>query len=181
MKNILKFAIVALVLGISTLSANAQVSFSKSDKFVEGTVSYSKSTGADVAYGLKPTFGYFVTDKCAVGLFGEVAKTSAGAETLNYGVFGRCYFLTVGEKFKTFSQLAVSNNTATAAGVETSTLAANLGIGANYFFTSNLALSLNLTDLISYTNSDENSTLTVGFDGVTNPISPVKFGVLYKF
>ena len=181
MKKSLKLVVLSVLFSALALTSQAQATLAKSDKFVEGTFSYSSSTGTDAAYGIKPTVGYFLTDKFAVGVLGEVGKTSTGAKTLNYGAFGRCYCLNVGEKFKAYSQLTVLSSSTDNAGTKTNSFSTDLGIGANYFFTSKLALSVNLVNLISYTSSGSNSNFTVGFDGVTNPISPVKFGVLYKF
>jgi len=181
MKKQMKLVILALVLSLTAFTASAQTTFKKSDKIVEGTASYTKTSDVDASYSLKPTVGYFLTDRFAVGVFGEVAKNTTGTKTLNYGAFSRCYFLTIGNHFKTYSQLDVANNTTDAAGTKTNTLGVNLGLGANYFVTNNLALTLHVANLASYTNGDSNSTFTVGFDGVTNPLSPVKFGVLYRF
>jgi hypothetical protein len=77
--------------------------------------------------------------------------------------------------------LGVASNSSTDAGVKTTSTTAGLGLGANYFVSSKLALSMKLADLVSYANSDSHSILTVGFDGVSNPFSTASFGVLSKF
>lgn len=56
---------------------------------------------------------------------------------------------------------------------------ANLGLGVNYFVTKDLALSANLANLAGY--NFETESFNVGFDGVNNPLTEAKFGVLYKF
>jgi hypothetical protein len=83
MKRKMKSVILALALVVTSLAVNAQ-SFKKSDKFVEGTVSYTKTTDVDASYGITPTIGYFVTDRVAVGLFGEGTK-AGDTKTTNIG------------------------------------------------------------------------------------------------
>ena len=165
------FSILA-ALAVFSLSVTAQSTFKKDDKLVEGTVSYSKSTGSDAEYSIAPSLGYMVTDKVAVGVTGEFVKTTSG-EVNNFGIFGRCYFLNVGKSLKVFSQLN--------AGRSYDRFATDLGLGANYFVTKNLALSASLAQLVSYNTGDGVSNFSVGFTGVNNPISAAKFGVLYRF
>ena len=180
MKKQLKFVILALALSLTTFTmVNAQ-SFKKSDKIVEGTVSLTKETDVKASWSLSPSIGYFVTDRVAVGVAGAFGETE-DAKTSSVGVFGRCYFLNVGKNFKAYSQLDVATNSATVLGVKATSTTAGLGLGANYFLTSRLGLSAHVADLISYENQDSQSTLTVGFTGVNNPLTAAKFGVIYKF
>lgn len=167
------------------LTANAQTGFKKSDVFVEGSFSYAKEKGADATYSFAPTVGYFLTDKFAVGAQVEKSNTM---DKLGAGVFARCYFLNVGKDFKVFSGLNLNTN---ALVLDESTVNnvndfitrqnfnANLGLGVNYFVTKNLALSANLANLAGY--NFETESFNVGFDGVNNPLTEAKFGVLYKF
>jgi outer membrane protein W len=169
------FLLVATMLAFTTLYAQKQ-----SDMFVSGTVSFTKTTDVDASYQLKPTIGYFVTNKLAVGVLGEVSKSST-EEVLNIGAFGRYHFLTVGKNCQVFSQLSLANNSTTVAGVKTSGFGANLGLGSNYFVTKRLGLTMDLTNLITYSNVDSKSTINIGFDGVVNPFAIPKFGVIYNF
>jgi outer membrane protein len=179
MKRKMKSVILALALVVTSLAVNAQ-SFKKSDKFVEGTVSYTKTTDVDASYGIKPTIGYFVTDRVAVGLFGEGTK-AGDTKTTNIGAFARCYFLNIGQHCKTFSQLDVASNSTNVSGTKSSAVAANLGLGVNYFVSSRLGLTMNVANLISYESADSKSTTTIGFSGINNPFATAKFGVIYKF
>ena len=173
-KTILLFAVILTAF----TAVNAQ---KKSQKLIEGTVSYSKSTGADASYGLRPTIGYFVTDNVAVGVLGEVSKSGTD-KTTNVGAFGRCYFMSVGQHCRVFSQLDVTSNSSTnAADVKTTSVSSNLGLGATYSLNSKLSLIMNVCDLISYENQDSHSTFSVGFGGVNNPLSATKFGLSYRF
>lgn len=174
-----KVVLLAIALIAAVTFTNAQT-FKKADKFVEGTLSYTKATDVDAVYTINPTLGYFVTSRFAVGASGQFGK-DGDTKTNNVGVFGRCYFLTIKNALQTFSQLSVASNSTSVAGVKATSTAVNLGLGANYFVTSRLALSMNVTDLISYEKADGVSTTTIGFDGVKNPFATANFGVLYKF
>lgn len=181
MKKQFKLVIAALVLTLTAFTTvSAQSTFKKSNKFVEGTLSYSKSTDVDATYGIRPTVGYFVTDRVAVGLFGEGTK-AGDTKTTNIGAFARCYFLSIGQHCKTYSQLGLASNSTNVAGIKASAFAANVDLGVNYFVSSRLALTMNVANLISYESADSKSTTTIGFDGINNPFATAKFGVLYKF
>jgi len=161
------FSILA-ALAVFSLSVTAQSTFTKGNKIVEGTVSYSDTTGKASTFLVAPSIGYMVTDKVAVGVTGEFTKN-----VTNFGAYGRCYFLNIGKSLKVFSQLNV--------GRSSDRFATDLGLGANYFVTEKLALSASLANLASYNTGDGVSNFSVGFTGVNNPLSATKFGVLYKF
>jgi hypothetical protein len=181
MKKQLKSVILALVLSLTTFTVvNAQCAFKKSEKFVEGTVSLTKETDTKATYSVSPTLGYFLTDRFAVGVSAEIGKVDS-TKTGNFGVFGRCYVLSVGKHLKAYSQLGVASNSTTVGATKATSVSADLCLGANYFVSSRLALSMHLADLVSYSSQDSHSTLTVGFEGLTNPLASANFGVLYKF
>jgi outer membrane protein len=181
-KNKLKMKKILLILvAMLGLTATAQTGFKKSDVFVEGTFSYAKEKEQDATYSVAPTVGYFLTDKFAVGA--QVEKTNT-TDKLGAGVFARCYFLNVGKDFKVFSGLNLNTNalvldTTTEDFITKQNFNAGLNLGVNYFVTKNLALSANLANLAGY--NFETESFNVGFDGVDNPFTASKFGVLYKF
>ena len=179
MNKTVKTIVAALALTAVSFATQAQSAFKKSDRILEGTVSYSKTTDVDASYSINSSVGYFMTSKFAIGVAGSFGKDGAD-KTTNVGVFGRCYFTDI-KNCKLFSQASISSNTTEVAGTKTTSTSAGLGFGANYFVTNKLALTMNVADLVSYTNVSSKSTLTVGFDGVNNPFSTAKFGVLYKF
>ena len=180
MKKQIRFVILGACLSLFTLAANAQTTFKKADKIVEGTVSYTKATDVKATWSLNPTVGYFLTDKIALGVSGQFGE-AAGTKTTNVGVFGRYYVANVLKGVLVYSQLDLASNTSEVAGKGTNTLSGNIGLGANYFVTKNLALSAGVANLISYQTADSKSILSVGFTGVNNPLSFAKFGVLYRF
>ena len=163
-------------LAVSTVSFGQK----KSDKFVSGTISYTKSTDVEGVYSVRPTIGYYVTDKVSVGVFGELGK-NATDETTNVGVFERCDFMNIGKNLTVFSQLDLASNTTKSSGVKVNSVSAGLGLGANYSISSKFALTMHVADLISYENSDGSSTTTIGFEGVTNPFAVGKVGLQYRF
>lgn len=181
MKKQIKLTILGSILSLLSLTTvNAQSTFKKADKIVEGTVSYAKSTDIKATWSLNPTVGYFVTDKVAVGLSGQFGE-DAGTKTTNVGVFGRCYFLSLCKNTLVYSQLNASTNATNVSGNKSTSFTSDLGLGANYFVNKNLALTIGLANLISYQSIDSKSTFSVGFTGINNPLSAAKFGLLYRF
>jgi outer membrane protein len=168
----------ALFVGVFCASAQE---FKKGDKFVEGSVSYAKSEGVESTYGFQPTVGYFVTDKVATGVSVNIGRDEEGVKTTGFGAFGRYYLLNIGKNFKAFSQLGVGTLTANDGTAKITAFRANVDLGANYFVTNRLALSLNLADVVSFTSVESASQFSIGWNGVTNPLSLTRFGVLYKF
>ncbi len=167
--------------------------FSKGSMFVSGTFSYDSSKTGDAKSNnleFSPAFGYFLTDNVALG--GRLSVTSgeneAETKTSGFGldVFGR-YYMTPASKFSLFGEAAIgfgSNKVEPAGGGETTskTFGVNLGLGVNYFLSSNWAIEAGWAGL-GY-NSDDN-----GGDGAdkTNTfglnldLSSINFGLLYKF
>ena len=186
MKNFL-FALIAIFAFATAQAQTSKTSFSKGDTFVEGTVKFVTSDDVKT-FNLNPSVGYFLTDKFAVGVNVNTQSTeTAGvktADSFGVGVFGRCYFFNVGEHFKTYSQLSI--NSASDKAADTKTLSATIGLGANYFVSKNLSLTLSVADLASYASVKTGSasavnTTTVGFAGITNPFTTPTFGLNYRF
>ena len=164
------------VFSMGILFTNAQNDFKKGNLFLEGSVGYSKVKGIDANYNFQPTLGYFFSDKIAGGLSVSLGKT-AGVETTGFGAFGRYYFLNIGKNFKTFTQAGIGTSSTSSI----STFKLNVGLGANYFVTNHLALSVGLADLVTYTSNKATSSFGIGWDGVNNPLNAGNFGVLYRF
>ena len=172
----MKKVLLILGLAVSTLSFGQK----KTDKFVSGTVSYTKATDVEGVYKVTPTIGYYLTDKVSVGVFGEIGK-NATEETTNVGVFGRCDFMSIGKGLTIFSQVDLASNSTKVSDVKVNSVSANLGLGANYSISSKLALTMHVASLVSYESADGKSTTTIGFEGVSNPFAMAGFGLLYRF
>lgn len=176
----LKFAVVtAFVSLVAITGVNAQT-FKKADKIVEGTVSYSKTKGADATYSFAPTLGYFTSNKMAVGVNAELGRNGS-EETTNIGAFGRYYFMCIGKNLCAYTQMSVASNTTRNDSTKSSVFATNVGLGVNYFVTKKVAVTAHVADLVDYTSGNGTSNFSVGFNGFHNPISMTKFGVLVRF
>ncbi|BDU23373.1 MULTISPECIES: outer membrane beta-barrel protein [unclassified Flavobacterium] len=199
MKKLILAAIA--VMGFS--AANAQDSgsygFSKGNILLEGNLGFSTNNdkNTDVktnSFEFNPKAGYFLTDKFALGLdlgIGSDKKKVAGTDAdknsnFNVGVFGRYYFLDLGQRFKTYAEAGVGLNTGKEGEAKYSGVGINAGLGINYFVSNSFAINFGLTDILDYgTNkykggkavSDFNANLNV----FNNFFSTATFGLTYKF
>ena len=182
-----KFLFIAIAF-IAFQTSNAQ-SFAKGDTFVEGTVSFVTGDKNET-FNFNPAVGYFVTDKVAVGveLDTQSTKDAAGAKTpdsFGVGAFARCYFLKIGEHLNVYSQLGLGTSDDKAADKKSTDV--KVGLGANYFVTKNLSLTLKLANLARYSSVKKAGVTTneteIGFAGVTNPFNgdTPTFGLNYRF
>jgi len=160
-----------------TVAAKAQdFGFKKQDFIIEGNFKLNtendKTAQEKVStYSFTPQVGYFVSDKIAVGL----TFVTNGKKETNYAgttdtydktsftggaVFGRYYFLEVGSRFKTYTQVAVGLGAGKTGlteteknGTKVNAFGANAGIGANFFLTEKLAINFAFADVVSYTST----------------------------
>lgn len=169
---------VFLILGLAicTLSFGQK----KSDKYVSGTVSYSKTKDVKSTYSISPLVGYYVTDKVSVGVFGDFSKDGAD-KTTNVGLFGRCDFMKIGKSATIWSQVDLSSNSEEVASVKTTSTSLDLGLGLNYSVGSCLDLTLGLCQLGSYVSSTGSNTMTLGFSGIKNPFATPTIGLQIRF
>ncbi|MDM1349253.1 outer membrane beta-barrel protein [Myroides marinus] len=169
----------------------------------------------DTYYNFTPKVGYMLSDKFAVGVelgFGKVGgvdydgtfegvleKSRKGYVKETYaGAFGRYYFLELGQRFKTYAEVGVGfhqgvtemGTAAKSVDLKQTGVKAGLGLGMNYFVTSNLAISFHLGDIFTYANynvkadgkkgstiSETNANVNV----FNNFFTEAKFGLTYKF
>lgn len=178
MKKILTIATIVLGMICTANLSFGQSSFKKGDKFVEGSMNYSRVNNTTNS-SLNLSGAHFFTNRFALGLTGAVSETKTSA-----GVFGRCYIFEKND-FSVFSQLTAQTSVETLNSVSTRCNNLNLGVGLNYFVTNRLALTthlFNLMDVTHYPSKDGYSQPDVhfGFSGVDNPLSTAKFGILFK-
>jgi len=175
--------------------------FGKGDVFVSGSFGITSDKAYDMNTGdllktngfeIAPKVGYFVTENIAVG--GKLGYGSAKVEVegtpgenkvndLTVGAFGRYYF-TPGSQFSLFGDLGVDYKTTNydTMDVKRSGINAGLGLGMNYFVSSNFSLEAGL-GLLNY------SSMKFDFDGAENETSfgfganltSISLGVNYKF
>ncbi|MES2574096.1 MAG: outer membrane beta-barrel protein [Bacteroidota bacterium] len=175
--------------------------FSKGNKFVEGAFSFRSQdedlSEATSSWAFNPTFGYFLTDKWAVGgklnFGGE--KFDNGDKSSDLGVtgFARYYFLSLGatKSFNAFGEIGLgytseTNDPNVGSKSTDGDLNANISIGLNYFFTSHWAATFTLANILSYNNSspevgDNTSDLNVEVNLFNNIFAEPQFGLLYKW
>ncbi len=162
--------------GFATKAQN--FGFQKGDVILEGAIGVSTSDNKTTelktsSINFSPSVGYFVTDKVAVGLnlgYGESKTTNYSGSTDSYtktnsiaiGVFGRYYFLDLGERFKAYSQAAIgynqmggesNNGTVTIKNDKVNSFGIGAGIGANYFLTKKMAIGYQFANVINFSSS----------------------------
>ncbi|GGH16219.1 porin family protein [Sphingobacterium alkalisoli] len=198
-----------------TFASNAQeFGFEKGNFLVEGNFNSSNTNDKNAkektaTFNFNPKAGYFVTDKIAVGLelaFGQNKETDYENDDLKLvdtekafgiGAFGRYYFLEVGSRFKTYTEVGagyVNTTGETKVGAESEDLpkvngfGANAGIGANYFLTDKIAVNFAFANVISFgsTKADVDGAESVtsfntNVNVFNNFFNEATFGLTFKF
>lgn len=202
MKKVLLSAVALLAFGF----ANAQEEksnggFSKGDVFVSGSFGITSDKAYDMnsgdllktnGFSIAPKVGFFVTENIAIG--GKLGFGSSKVEVdgvsgenkvndLTVGAFGRYYF-TPGSQFSLFGDLGVDymSTNYDSMDLKRNGINAGLGLGMNYFVSSNFSLEAGL-GLLNF------SSMKFDFDGAENETSfglganltNISLGVNYKF
>jgi len=183
----MKIAFTSLLITVSFFFCSAQdqnsdeniYGFLQDEIFVEGNFQFSSisdknNDNTTNLLRFNPKVGYFLSNNLALGI--EVAygfeklddpRASLINEKNEYtaGLFGRYYFMELGKRFFTYSELGGSY-TISDGFVETNgermeldginTIAGNLNIGLNYFANENLVISFGLADIVSFTSTKVN-------------------------
>lgn len=202
MKKIILSLTAIFAFGAVSAQEVSSFGFTQGDVFLEGNLKFgtTKSPGdvKSTNFQVAPAAGYFLSDDFALGLsleFNSSKESTAGTDTnkasaFGAGVFGRYYFLELGQRFKTYGQVGFGFSSAksgTPVEVKSSSIRAGAGLGINYFLTEKLAINFALTDLVSFTSSkpkDGKATTTFGlkvneFENFFG--SKANFGLTYKF
>ncbi|MGN6533552.1 MAG: outer membrane beta-barrel protein [Ginsengibacter sp.] len=174
-KSVLTMAAIA-AFGFATKAQN--FGFQKGDVILEGAIGVSTTDNKTTemktsSFNLTPSVGYFVTDKVAVGLnlgYGESKSTNYSGSTDSYtktnaagiGVFGRYYFLDLGQRFKAYGEADLgydqmggetSNGTTTTKNDKVNTFGIGAGVGANFFLTQKIAIGYQFANVIGFSSS----------------------------
>lgn|SRR5690554_110450 len=209
-KIFLSLAVVA-----TTVAAQAQegFGFSEGDILLEGSLQLNsqKNSGEEsgTTFSFKesstlftPKAGYFINDQFAIGIelgigaakgvstFGST-ETEEKTNAFYAGVFGRYYFLELGERFKTYSEVGMGMMNAKFTDnfgnvSKTSGFGAGLGLGVNYFLTPKIAINFELTDLLYFTTmKDKNTDIKTNEFGLkinefNNFFGTANFGLTFK-
>lgn len=205
-KILLSLAVVAL-----SFSAQAQegYGFNQGDILLEGSIRYNTNDNKateikENGFNFTPQAGYFISDKFAAGLYFDLATTKNDAaltqtvvktNDFKVGVFGRYYFLELGQRFKFYGQAKVgfandktTTEFANLPSVETKGSGFNIGadLGVNYFVTPKIAINFGFANLIEYTSTKPkggkaNNNLDVNINNFNNFFDAATFGLTFKF
>ena len=149
-------------------------------------------------FSINPKVGYFINDDFAVGVQGSfttgtATKNTAGVisdskdlKSYGAGVFARYYFLDLGKRFKTYTELGLGYESLNDKITDTKAdgFGAGLNLGINYFVNKNIAISFGLADILSYSSAKvEGGKSVSGFNGNLNVFNnffeTAQFGVLF--
>ena len=180
--------------------------FSQGDILVEGNLRLNSSNDKNSetknnSLSFTPQVGYFISDKVVIGAqvgFGSNQREVAGVEvsqssSFGAGVFGRYYFLELGQRFKTYADAGINfSNLKEGLGnaeVTSSSASFGAGIGINYFITERIVLNFGLRNILGYQTSKVDvpgakNVSSFGFDlngNIANPFGAGSFGVGYRF
>lgn len=202
------------VAGLTVASQAQEFGFEKGNFIVEGNFQSSNTNDKGTkektaAFNFNPKAGYFVTDKIAVGVelgfgqskettFDNDIKTVETDKAFGVGAFGRYYFLEVGSRFKTYTEVGVGYTNEqlgeTKVGdVKTDAakfngFGANAGIGANFFLTEKIAVNFAFADVISYGSrkadvdgAKAETAFNTNVNVFNNFFETAKFGLTFKF
>jgi hypothetical protein len=183
------------------LNSAKGVEFKRGDMFVEGGISFTTADTED-SFSINPKFGYFLSNKLAVGGDLDFAQTKEDlndSETnfFGIGVFARYYFFEAdARRFKVFGDVGLGYSHATEEynivgdpvryDNTTNGIKANITIGLNYFFTDHFAATFTLADILTYNNAkpedgSSSNSFELNVNLFNNIFAQPKFGLLYKF
>ncbi len=205
---------VTAVAGLAFVSNAQEFGFDKGNFIVEGnlqgsTVNNKNDDSKVSAFQFNPKAGYFVTDKIAVGVelgFGQnkettnpvAGKTVETDKIFAAGVFGRYYFLELGSRFKTYTEVGVGYASITGdekVGSDPAVkdpavngFGVNAGVGVNYFLTDKIAVNFAFGDVLSYASAKEDvdgakavSSFNANINVFDNFFNTAQFGLTFKF
>lgn len=182
------------------LKAARGMEFARGDMFIEGGISFSTKESSH-SFSINPKFGYFLSDRLAVGGDLDLASSSEDlndAKYSNYGIggFARYYFFeTDANRLKVYADAGLGYshskeeyNVVDGDRVDNTIngIKANINIGLNYFFTDQWAATFSLADILTYNNAKpENGASSDSFELNINLFNNIfaqpKFGLLYRF
>lgn len=202
-----------VVAGLTFVTKAQEFDFQKEDFIVEGAIGVHTSDNKNTSekssgFVIAPKFGYFVSDKVAVGLglsVGQNKDTDYSGATDTYekensfgiNAFGRYYFLEVGSRFKVYGEAAVgynnisgeeSNGTDVTKFDKINGFGANAGIGANFFLTPTIAIGYQFADVIGFNTAKAdvdgakaNNNFYANINSFDNFFSSGKFSLTFRF
>lgn len=215
MKKVLLSAIAVMAFGISNAQEEtATYGFNQGDIIIEGNLGFNSTDDKNFeekesGFNFSPSVGYFVSDKFAVGLalsvgnskveeYNVLIQETTKVNAFAVGVFGRYYFLELGERFKTYAQVGLEYGSAkseftdgiantSVTSPSTNGLGFGAGLGMNYFITPNMAINFGLSDILSYTSvkvdapgAKATSNFNANVNVFNNFFATAQFGMTFK-
>ena len=224
MKKIILTAVVLFTVAFASAQDKKESTgfgFTEGNVLLEGNFSFNSSTSTDSFngndieedklsnLGFNPKVGYFFSDKFAFGvelnvLSGKNENTVFGnpnvvTETksngFGAGVFARYYFLDLGQRFKTYTELglgfgSIKNELNGTEVSKQSGVGLGFDLGINYFVSESFAINFGLANVLSYNSSKietpsgaENkiNQLSGDFNIFRNFFDTPQFGLTFKF
>ncbi|QQT26600.1 outer membrane beta-barrel protein [Sphingobacterium spiritivorum] len=204
---------VLAIAGFSFMAQAQEFGYKKADFIVEGFFQSSNKNDktADSKKSnllFNPKFGYFVTDKIAVGaglgfsnkkevIQLSLGKAEAKINVFSAAVFGRYYFLEIGTRFKTYAELTGSYgsisterifNSNTTKEPKANRFTVDAGIGANYFLTQHIAAGFVFSNVASFATVKQDTEgakayteFNTNINVFDNFFNTAQFGLTYKF
>ncbi|WP_166334984.1 outer membrane beta-barrel protein [Sphingobacterium chungjuense] len=190
--------------------------FEKGNVILEGSFRASSSNNGNLStkesnFSFRPKVGYFISDKFALGVdvILSQSKRDSDPESSSFtkqrgndfaaGVFGRYYFLEIGSRFKTYTEVGARYNQARMRAFDDPNVdeqkfgfngfSTSAGIGANFFLTERIAINYLFTDLIAFSTSKQNdapnaksvSRFDANLNSFNNFFGSSSFGLTFKF
>jgi outer membrane protein len=199
MKKVILSAIAVLGFTFANAQDSGSFGFSKGNILLEGNLGLSSTNNKNTeiktnSFEFNPKAGYFLTDKFALGLDLGIGSSktkidgtdSGKSSNFNVGVFGRYYFLDLGQRFKTYAEAGVGLDSGKDAGAKYSGVGFDAGLGINYFVSNSFAINFGLTDVLAYNSTKYKGGKAVsGFNANLNVFdnffNTARFGLTYKF
>jgi len=193
------FAVFGLSNGFAQ-EAETTYGFEEGGIILEGNLGYNSTNDKNTdiktsGFTINPKLGYFLTEDFAVGVqanFNSSKREVSGTDvrdnnSFGAGIFGRYYFLDLGKRFKTYTELGLEYSTERDKinDFKANGFGAGLNLGINYFVTDKIAISFGLADVLSYSSTKADGGKAVSsFDGNINVLNnffeTAQFGLLFK-
>lgn len=200
MKKVLLSIVTVFTFGVLTAQEDTNFGFAKGDIFIEGNLGFYSSNDKNLdfkqsEFNFNPKAGYFLSDKLALGvelMYGSQVDKVGGNKIEDFnsfgaGVFGRYYFLDLGQRFKTYAEagLGFSTFNNNILDVKGNGFGMGAGLGIQYFVTEKIAINFGLTDIIGFNSFKvDNAEAVNEFYGNVNVFnnffSTAQFGLTFK-
>lgn len=210
-KIVLTFAaLVAFTFANAQEGETSTFGFSQGNIMLEGNLGYNSTKDKNEpvtttsSFDFNPKVGYFISDDFALGLELGIGSTKTEVEmpgmttetkgsTFNAGVFGRYYFLDLGERFKTYGELGLGMTSSKTEVTGADELKENgfrggVTLGINYFVTENFAINFALADVLAYNSTkldvdgaEAESEFNANLNVFNNFFNTATFGLTFKF